>query len=285
MSDAVRSWALTHGLRVLAVILAVLLVRALLRRAVPLGLRHSLVRGIDEEIRVEQIKRAETLSGVILTTSLIGLLLAGGFLVLGDLGFSVAPVVAGLGVTGIALGLGAQTLVKDAVNGIFILAENQFRRGDIVTIAGATGRVEDVSLRRTLLRAENGTVFSVPNSAITVAANHTRGYSGISLNLGLSLAADLERATDEINRIGMELARDPQLGHLVLDPPAALGATSPDDASLSIVVSGRVAPTAGAQAVVGGEMRRRIHQEFDRLGILYQISPAATDGTGKEIAG
>jgi len=179
VSDAVRSWALTHGLRVLAVILAVLLVRALLRRAVPLGLRHSLVRGIDEEIRVEQIKRAETLSGVILTTSLIGLLLAGGFLVLGDLGFSVAPVVAGLGVTGIALGLGAQTLVKDAVNGIFILAENQFRRGDIVTIAGATGRVEDVSLRRTLLRAENGTVFSVPNSAITVAANHTRGYSGI----------------------------------------------------------------------------------------------------------
>jgi small conductance mechanosensitive channel len=272
----VNAWLATNGLRIILIAVAVVIAVVILRRIIPLAMRHALVRAVDEDIRSEQIKRAETLSAVLLTTSLIVLFVTAVFLVLAELGFSIGPVVAGLGITSIALGLGAQTLVKDAINGIFILAEDQFRRGDVITVAGATGTVEEVSLRRTLLRAEDGTVFSVPNSAVVVSANHTRGYSGISFNVGLSFAADVERATAEIDRIGDELAHDPDYKGLILTPPMALRIDSLEDTYLNLIVSGKVTPSPGAQARVAGEMRRRIKQEFDRLGIPYRGSPSAT---------
>lgn len=277
LGTTARDWVLTHGLRVLAVVLAVLAAQQLLVRGIPPAFRHSLVRGPDEEERAEQLKRAETLSQVMLRTAMAALFAVGAFLVLAELGFTIAPALAGLGITGIAIGLGAQTLVKDAINGTLILTENQFRRGDTVTIANVTGRVVDISLRRTLLRAEDGTLFSVPNSAITVAANHTRDYSGITFTVGLSFAADLERAIHEIDRIGKSLAADPNLGRLVLDPPRALRVDSLEDSYLNLLVSGRVAPVPGAQAEVAGEMRKRIKQEFDRLSIAYRGSPVRKD--------
>jgi small conductance mechanosensitive channel len=275
VSAQASAWLLTNGLRIAITLVAVFVAAVVLRRTIPLAVRHSLVRAVDEDIRSEQIKRAETLSAVFLTTGLIVLLASGVFLVLAELGFSLGPVIAGLGITGIALGLGAQTLVKDAINGIFILAEDQFRHGDVVTVAGATGTVEEVTLRRTLLRAEDGTVFSVPNSAVVVSANHTRGYSGISFNVGLSFAADVERATTEIDRIGDELAHDPDYSSLILSPPMALRIDSLEDTYLNLIVSGKVTPSPGSQAKVAGEMRRRIKQDFDRLGIPYRGSPTA----------
>jgi small-conductance mechanosensitive channel len=183
------------------------------------------------------------------------------------------PAVAGVSVTGIALGLGAQTLVKDAINGLFILGENQFSRGDIVTLGNVTGRVEDVNLRRTLLRGEDGTVYVVPNSTITVAANHTRGYSGISFPVAISYTADLEQAIREIGRIGRELADEPEFGARVIEAPYADRVDSLEDAYLNLHVTGKAAPGAGNR--VASEMRRRIKQEFDRLGIAYRGGPAA----------
>jgi moderate conductance mechanosensitive channel len=275
VSEQAGVWLRSSGLRILIVVVAILVAIAVLRRIIPVAMRHALVRAVDEEIRSEQVKRAETLSAVLLTTTLAIIFVAGALLILAELGFSIGPVIAGLGITSIAIGLGAQTLVKDAINGIFILAEDQFRRGDVVTIAGSTGTVEEVSLRRTLLRAEDGTVFSVPNSAVVVSANYTRGYSGISFNVGLSFAADLERATAEIDRIGDELAHDPIYSGLILSPPMALRIDSLEDTYLNLIVSGKVTPSPGAQAKVAGEMRRRIKQEFDRLGIPYRGSPTA----------
>jgi moderate conductance mechanosensitive channel len=274
LSSAARDWTLTHGLRVLVVLIAVLAVRALLVRTIGPAFRRSLVRSISEEGRAEELKRAETLSQVASTTLVAAVLLIGVFLILAELGFTLAPALAGLGITGIAVGLGAQTLVKDAINGTLILAENQFRRGDMVTIAGVTGRVVDLGLRRTVLRAEDGTLFSVPNSSIAVAANHTRGYSGISFEVRLPYAADIDRAIAEVGRIGREVAQDPEYHQLILEPPQALRVDALEDTYLNLRVSGRVAPTPGAQAAVAGEMRKRIKQEFERLGIAYQGGPA-----------
>jgi len=274
LSTAVRDWALTHGIRVLVVLIAVLAVRAVLLRAINPAFRRSIVRAAGEEERAEQLKRAETLGQVASRTLIAIVLLIGVFLVLAELGFTIEPALAGLGITGIAIGLGAQTLVKDAINGTLILTENQFRRGDIVTVAGVTGRVVDLGLRRTVLRAEDGTVFSVPNSSITVAANHTRGYSGISFGIRLPFAADIDRAISEIGRIGREVAEDPDYRSLILEQPQALRVDSLEDTYLNLIVSGRVVPTPGAQAAVAGEMRKRIKQEFERLGIAYGGSPA-----------
>jgi small-conductance mechanosensitive channel len=274
LSSAARDWVLTHGLRVLVVLIAVLAVRALLVRTIGPAFRRSLVRSTSEEGRAEELKRAETLSQVASTTLVAAVFLIGVFLILAELGFTLAPALAGLGITGIAVGLGAQTLVKDAINGTLILAENQFRRGDVVTIAGVTGQVVDFGLRRTVLRAEDGTVYSVPNSSIGVAGNHTRDYSGVSLDVRIPLAADIDRAIAELDRIGREVAEDPAYRALVLEPPKAVRVDSLEETYLNLLVTGRVAPAPGASTAVAGEMRKRIRQEFERLGIAYQGGPA-----------
>ena len=187
--------------------------------------------------------------------------------------------VAGLGITGIAVGLGAQTFVKDAINGLFILGENQFGQGDIITVANVTGRVVDISLRRTVLRAEDGTVYVVPNSAITVAANLTRGYSGVYFPISLSYQADLDRATAEIDRIGQDFAEDSDFSPLVLEAPHVLRIDSLEDGYLNLRIAGRVA--SGARRV-SGELRRRIKEELDRAGIAYRGAPPPSTPNEKQ---
>ena len=270
-SPEARYWAVTHGLRLVVVLLLALFARQIVARAVPLAVRRSLLFGYEDDARVEQLKRADTLIGVILGTTTVIIFLVAAFFVLAEVGFSVAPVIAGVSISGIAVGLGAQTLVKDMLNGMFILGENQFRRGDMITVANVSGTVEDVSLRRTLLRGEDGTLYVVPNSAITVAGNHTRGYSGIYFLVAISFQADLERAIDEIDRIGNELAADPVFGPLVIEPPRALAVDALEDSYVNLRIDGRSKP--GVQGRVAGELRRRIKQEFDRLGIAYRGSP------------
>jgi small-conductance mechanosensitive channel len=270
LTPAARDWAVTHGLRVVVILLLALVARQIVARAVPIAVRRSLVFGHEEDARLEQLKRADTLIGVILGTTTALLIIVAAFFAMAEMGFSIAPVIAGVSITGIAIGLGAQTLVKDVVNGMFILGENQFRRGDMVTVANVSGTVEDVSLRRTLLRGEDGTVYIVPNSAISVAGNHTRGYSGIYFLVAISFQADLERAIHEINRIGKELAADPEFGALIIDPPRALAVDALEDSYVNLRIDGRARP--GAQGQVAGELRRRIKQEFDQLGIPYRGS-------------
>lgn len=282
-ATAARDWAVTHGLRVVVILLLALLAREALRRAVPAAMRHSLAGGADAESAAEHLKRADTLTEVVLRTAGVAILVVAAFFILAEVGFSVAPVIAGLGITGIAVGLGAQTLVKDVVNGLFILGENQYRVGDIVTIAGVSGRVEDVTLRRTVLRADDGTVYSVPNSAITVAGNLTRGYGGVYIAVALSFLADLEGAIREIDRIGQELAKDAQFGPLIMEAPHALRVDSLEDTYLNLRIAGRAIP--GAQAQVAGELRRRIKEEFDRLGIAYRGWQAPRDGAKEEKTG
>jgi small-conductance mechanosensitive channel len=279
LTPATRDWAATHGLRVVVILLLALLARQIVARTVPPAVRRSLVFGYaEEDARIEQLKRADTLAGVILGTTTAIVFLVAAFFVLAEVGFSIAPVIAGVSITGIAVGLGAQTLVKDVLNGMFILGENQFRRGDMVTIANVSGTVEDVSLRRTLLRGEDGTVYVVPNSAISVAGNHTRGYSGIYFLVAISFQADLERAIAEIDRIGRELTADRDFGPLIIDSPRALAVDALEDSYVNLRIDGRARP--GAQGRVAGELRRRIKQEFDRLGIAYRGSPSPQRGPG-----
>lgn len=272
--QATSGWATTHGLRILFAVSLVIAARIALRRIIPPAIRRAVVRDGDERDRLELLKRADTLSSVILRSILAVALFVAIFFTLAEVGFNVAPVIAGLGVSGIALGLGAQTLVKDGINGLFILGENQFAHGDMITVAGVTGSVEEVGLRCTVIRGDDGTVHTIPNSAITVSSNHTRGYSSVYFTVGIAYLADLERAMREINRIGQELAADSSLGPSILEPAHVLRVESLEDTYATLRIAGRTAP--GAQAQVSGELRRRIKQEFDRLGIPYRGSPLAT---------
>jgi small conductance mechanosensitive channel len=216
---------------------------------------------------VEIEKRVHTLTGALSWTAFVVVLAAVLFISLPEFGINAGPLIAGAGVAGIAIGFGAQTLVKDGINGFFILAENQFARGDVVNIAGIGGLVEDVNLRRTIVRDLDGAVHTVPNSAIVVASNLTRAKSAINMNVSVTYGQDLDRVMDIINAIGRELAEDATFGPMIIEPPKVLRVEDFTETGVVLKILGQTQPIR--QWDVMGEMRLRIKKAFDREGIEF----------------
>lgn len=263
------NWAAT-ALQVGGIALLGLVAYALLRTAARIGVRHLLERrpGISEEgvlpaleleRRVTTIQRLTVRVGATLVT-IIALLM-----ILAVFDIDIGPAVAGLGVVGIAVGLGAQTLVKDWLAGIFIVLENQYSAGDVVAIAGVEGTVEDFSLRRTTLRDLDGTVHSVPNGQIVVASNHTRVWARVNLDIGVAYDADIERASALIDRIGMDLAAEDEWRDRLIEPPTVVRINALGDSGVTLKVLGRV--RAAEQWAVAGELRKRILAAFAGEGV------------------
>jgi len=240
-------------IRLVVIVGVAALALVLLRHAVRTMIRAGLVA---EPAELE--KRVDTLSDVVFRTVLVVTLLVTGLTLLSNAGFDITPVLAGAGVIGLAVGLGAQSLIRDALNGLFILLENQYARGDVVTLAGVNGFVEDVNLRRTLLRDQDGTLHSIPNSAVAVASNHTKRWSRVHLNIGVALSEDVQRVMALIDRVGGEIAADSRYAPLVVSPPRALWIDGMGAGSVQIKVLGDTRP--GAQWEVAGELRRRVQQ-------------------------
>ena len=140
-------------------------------------------------------------------------------MILGELNLNIGPAVAGLGVVGIAVGFGTQSIVRDYFTGALILIENQFSKGDVVTIAGVSGTVEDFSLRRTTLRDLDGVVHTVPNGEIKVASNRTRVWARINLDVTIAYGTDIERATRVVDDVGKAMAADPEWRRRLMEAP------------------------------------------------------------------
>ena len=140
-------------------------------------------------------------------------------MILGQLGLDIGPAVAGLGVVGIAVGFGAQSLVRDYLNGALILIENQFGKGDVVRVAGVAGTVEDFTLRRTTLRDLDGVVHTVPNGEIKVASNLTRVWARINQDVTVAYGTDIDKAIAVVDDVGREMAGDPVWKRRVLEAP------------------------------------------------------------------
>ncbi|HLZ70915.1 MAG TPA: mechanosensitive ion channel family protein [Dehalococcoidia bacterium] len=262
-----QDWLSTHGLRILVIVVALGVVQLLIRRLAPHAIQRAIFAGLPEGVPGEREKRARTLSGVTVKVSGLVLFFMGLFMVLEELGYSLTPVVTGIGISGIAIGLGAQGLVKDTINGLFILGENQFRQGDYVTVAGVSGTVEDINLRRTLLRDIDGTVHTVPNGAIQIASNHTRDYSGVNILVLIALGADLDRALAVAERVGNELAAEPRFAADIVEPPHPARIESIDEKGVTLRVLGRVRP--GRAGAVTFEYRRLLKLALDAEGIRY----------------
>ncbi len=185
--------------------------------------------------------------------------------VLGEAGLPLAPLIAGAGIAGIALGFGAQTLFRDLLAGLFVVLERQYGVGDAVRLAGIGGVVEDINLRRTVLRDIDGIVHSIPNGEVRIASNLTRGWSSVNLNVSVGYDEDIDRVKGVIDRAGAELAADPDWAELILEPPAVLRVDGLEESGVALKVLAKT--KAMEQWKVTGELRRRIKMAFDAEGI------------------
>src|SRR3990172_1347578 len=259
------------------IIVVLLLAYALFRAIFPRFARSAMMRGAhppDEEMA----KRADTIIGVVDRTAGIGVLLIGTITIMREVGVDITAIVTGLGITGLALALGAQALVRDAINGIFVLAEDQYRRGDVIRVADVTGTVEDITLRRTIIRDEDGVVHSVPNGSIGVVSNYTRDYAQVNVPMRVSYGEDLERVRIVAEAVGKELASDAQLGGLITEAPTLKAVESVGEQGVEVTVTARTRPAARWE--VAAELRQRLAEAFLREGIrvpFQKLEPRAHD--------
>tara|TARA_B100000427_G_scaffold222580_1_gene186279 strand:+ start:430 stop:1764 length:1335 start_codon:yes stop_codon:yes gene_type:complete len=259
------SWLFSQGLVILIMILAIWGIVRLIDRIFPRLVTTFVMSRSEYGEHEESEKRATTLSRVFTGGAQIIVILAGVFMILSKLSIPVGPVLAGFGVVGIAVGFGAQHLVRDLISGIFVIAENQYRTGDVVTIAGTSGLVEDINLRRTILRDLEGTVHVVPNGEISVSANRTKNYSRVVLDVGVAYKENLERVIIILNQIGNELSADPVFGLNIIKAPQVLRIQSFDDSCITIRMLGDCKPMK--QWNLRSELIRRIKARFDIEGI------------------
>jgi moderate conductance mechanosensitive channel len=267
-----REWIVANGIATAVIVIAALIANRLLSRLIPAAIARAVVRDATPMTEGDLRKRAATLGGVVVSAVRIVIVVLALLLLAEQIGINVVPLVAGLGLGGIALGLGAQSLVRDVIMGMFIILENQFGKGDMVQVAGVQGWVEEVNLRRTVLRDIDGTVHSIPNGEIKVASNFTRGFSGVNLVVPVASAADVERATALIDRTGEELAIDATLGPEIVQAPRVARIEGTSAAGVELRVLGRVLP--GAQWRVATAFRQRLLLAFDRDGIRLGPLPA-----------
>ena len=254
---------------VLIIVLAMVVIRlshGLVRGLVKTLLDREVAEGTAQELSAVEIqKRMDTLDalgaavirGFILVIALV--------MILDQLSLNIGPAIAGLGILGIAVGFGAQSLVKDYFNGALILIENQFSVGDVVSIAGVSGSVEDFSLRRTTLRDLSGTVHTVPNGEIQVASNRTRVWARINEAVEVAYGSDMDHVIATVNAVGQGMYDDPDWRRQLLEPPAVLRVQSLGELGVTIKVLGSV--RAAEQWAVAGEFRRRVLAAFDANGI------------------
>ncbi|MEE9583252.1 MAG: mechanosensitive ion channel family protein [Dehalococcoidales bacterium] len=266
MWDTVSTWLLEHGITILIILVATYVAyrvaRALMHRFIA---RYVRLRGKGRRAKEELAKRSQTLSSVLTSTIGIILVFIALFMVLSELDVDIGPLLAGAGVIGIAVGFGAQSLIKDLLGGMFILLEDQYNKGDVVKVAGIAGLVEEVNLRRTILRDLDGIVHSIPNGHITTASNYTRDWARVNLDVSVGYGEDLERVTEVINRVGKELAEDKYFGPLIKKPPQMLRVNKFGDSGIDIKILGETIPLK--QWEVTGELRKRLKKAFDEAGI------------------
>jgi len=261
----VQQWALEYGTRILIILLAGFVLWVALKRYLPLIIQRSMAKPRRGESREGMKKRADTIQYVFmgLGKALITLLIL--FMILSELNVSIGPILAGFGIAGIAVGFGAQYLIRDLIAGVFILLENQYRVGDVARIADIAGLVEDITLRKTVLRDLDGIVHHIPNGEIKVASNYTRHFSRVNLDVSVSYGTDLDHAISVINRVGQELAEDPDWKWRIRTTPQVLRVNKLGDSGIDIKILGDVKPLE--QWNIMGELRYRVKKAFDAEGI------------------
>lgn len=246
-------------------VLLILLLAATALRLIPRLISRLRVALQARQDSAEDARRIHTLSRVIRYVVTVAVTVVTGIVILGEFGISVAPILGAAGVVGIALGFGAQSLVKDYFAGFFLLLENQIRIGDIVEAGGKTGVVEELTLRYLRLRDYEGNVHFIPNGTVSVVTNRSLGFAYAVIDAGVAYGADLERVMAVMRATGEALRRDGTFAPKILEPLEIAGVERWADSAVVVRCRFKVMPLE--QAAVRREYLRRLKEAFEREGI------------------
>jgi moderate conductance mechanosensitive channel len=249
--------------RVIGIIVGAFVVTRIIRIAV--AQFEHLVEGANSSIGSEAQKRARTIGKIISNAALVIVISVSGMMVLSEFGMNIAPIITGAGIVGLAVGFGAQNLVRDVISGFFLILEDQIRVGDVAKINGVGGQVEAIRLRTTTLRDAEGTVHIFPNGGINSVANMTKEYSYYVINVGIAYKERVDDVMELLKQIGAELKADPEYAPKILAPLEVLGVDDFEESQIIIKIRIKTIPLQ--QWAVGRELRRRIKNTFDSKNI------------------
>ncbi len=281
----VLNWLYTPLGKQLAVnsfsIIAVIVLALIFWEAVNIGVERYLTKTDVDGNVVERSARIRTLLPLFRKVVFTVLAVMVSFIVLSELGINIGPLLAGAGVIGLAVGFGAQTLVKDVITGLFILVEDTITVGDYVEVGGHEGDVESLSIRTISLRDPAGSVHTVPFSDVGTVLNYTRDFSNVVLNIGIAYRENVDEVMNVIEDLGREMAADQTLATEIITPLITQGVQSLDDSA--VVIRAKMRVRAGTQWGMKREFNHRLKNRFDELGIEIPFPQTSiTFGEDKE---
>ncbi len=263
--DKLIAWISTSGIRIVMTIIGAYVLLKLI--SVLIG-RAEKIAGKDTGdffANLETQKRMKTLGNILSKVAYAAIFLIAIMMILREVGMDITPLITGAGIIGLAIGFGAQNLVKDAISGFFIIMENQIRVGDVAIINGTGGLVEEINLRTIVLRDLEGTVHIFPNGTINTLSNKTRGWSRYVIDVGVAYKENVDEVMQVLKDIGGGLFKDEKFRPAILEPLEVLGVDNFGESGVTIKCIIKTQPLK--QWDVGRELRRRIKNTFDQKGI------------------
>jgi moderate conductance mechanosensitive channel len=257
----VIAWMLSHGINIVIIVFGA----AVAIRAASVAIDRLQQTVGAQQGDLEWQRRASTISGILTNLVTVAVAFVAVMMLLRELSIDVVPILTGAGIVGLAVGFGAQNLVRDFISGFFLILEDQVRVGDIARVNGVSGIVEQINLRTIVVRDEEGAVQVFPNGTITALANLSKHFAYALVDVRVSYAENIDRAIGTLKEIGAAMGHDPVWGALVLGPLDVIGVESLQDTFATVRVRFRTLPLN--QGKVSAELRRRIMTAFVARGI------------------
>lgn len=259
--DKSVEWMLGSGLRILLIFAGAYIINRILKKLIK-KFQSNLEKS---DPTGEAGKRANTLGTLLRTVAIVAILIVAILMVLSEMGVPIGPMIAGLGIGGLAIGFGAQNLVRDIISGFFIIVENQIRVGDVVNINGKGGVVEIITLRIVRLRDLHGAVHYIPHGQINLVTNMTKDYGRYVFDVGVAYREDVDEVIEILKEIGDKLINDPEFSDVIVEPLEIMGLDRFDDSA--VVIRARITTRPIQQWRVGREFNKRMKKVFDERGI------------------
>lgn len=257
------SWLVNSGVSILLIVLFTIVIIWIIDRVSSKIILRRIKKSGNSPLYEK--KRAETLTRTLKNTLKAIIVAVASIMILSQLGVDTTAIIASAGFAAAAIGFGAQSLVKDVISGFFILAENQYRVGDHVTIANLYGKVEEVGLRTTVINGEDGVVHFIPNGQILMASNFSREKSGIYLDVSVSAKSNLGKVVEIINNVGLKMTIDKKFKNDIITAPYFSRIENFSTEGIILIVKGET--KSGMQWYVSGEFRKRLFEEFKKRKI------------------